>query len=88
MTEGASDLVTNPKCEDNVFTFGVVNTFHYTNHRGEWSLRTVVPLYVQWGRPCDFCPNSPEKDDEWHLVCIDLDKKATRHFRFSKIDPR
>lgn len=74
-----------PFGEMQTVVFGVVNSFTYTNHRGETAERKAVPLNLVYGKHSDFCPQSPDTGSDWMLVCFDLDKNAIRHFTLANI---
>lgn len=72
----------NTQDVDNWIVFGSVNTFRYTNHRGEVALRIVIPHALRFGQ-------SPyHKEDQWLLECYDCDKEELRTFALKDIHPR
>jgi predicted DNA-binding transcriptional regulator YafY len=52
--------------------------FTYTNHRGETSVRHVIPKSIRFG-------TTPDHTDTWLLNAFDLDRNATRTFDLSKM---
>lgn len=48
--------------------------FTYTNHRGETSLRKILPIRLWFGS------TAWHPDPQWLLEGFDLDKQATRDF--------
>lgn len=78
-------LPKNTQDVDNFITFGVVNTFRYTNHKGETEDRKVIPLWLRYGQA------ELHKEDQWLLECIALDRgngAEYRTFALSGIHPR
>jgi hypothetical protein len=55
-------------------------TFPYTNWRGEFSVRRVLPIRV-WFGSTDWHP-----EPQWLLRALDLDKGGERDFAFSQIN--
>lgn len=56
-------------------TFGVVNSFYYTNHKGEREFRRMVPLCLRFG-------TTPyHKEAQWLLECFDPSKATTGFYR-------
>lgn len=53
--------------------------FHYTNHRGERSWRTVVPEHMWWG------VTAWHPQEGWLLRAFDMDKREYRDFAWSGI---
>lgn len=83
-----NEIPYDTRCESNIYTFGTLVTFTYTNHRNETAVRKVVPLHLVYGRHCDYCPGDTNTESEWLLVCFDTERNAVRHFALSKIEPR
>jgi predicted DNA-binding transcriptional regulator YafY len=54
-------------------------TFTYVNHRGEESLRRVIPLYPFFGSTEFYA------DPHWLLRCWDLDRQAERDFDLARM---
>lgn len=56
-------------------TFGVLNVFYYTNHRGERQFRKMIPLCLRFG-------TTPyHKDAQWLVECIDPSKADSGFYR-------
>jgi hypothetical protein len=77
----------NTQDVDNFITFGVVNTFRYTNHKGETRMRRVIPLCLRFGTSLD------HPQDQWLLECMAVDCEGGtvadyRTFALSGIHPR
>jgi len=51
----------------------------YTNHRGETSIRNVIPQDIRYGA------NGWHPEPQWFLVAYDLDRKAMRYFAMRSI---
>lgn len=51
----------------------------YTNYRGERSVRTILPLRIEFGS------NEFHTERQWFLVALDLDKAAERTFAMKDI---
>lgn len=77
-------LPANNQDVDNFITFGTINTFRYTNHRGETAMRRVIPLCIRFGD----CKCDTEAKDQWLLEAYDCEKQQYRTFVLSKIHPR
>lgn len=60
--------------------FGVVNTFWYTNHRGEREKREFVPLHLRFGT----CPYYPTP--QWLMECYDPIKNAPRTLALANVE--
>jgi predicted DNA-binding transcriptional regulator YafY len=72
-------LVKEANEEHNIIIFGAVNTFRYTNWKGETSLRKVLPCCIRYGHS-EYHP-----EDQWLLEAIDLDKMDYRTFALDGI---
>lgn len=69
----------------NAISFGTINRFRYTNHRGETADRRVIPCCLRFGST-EYYP-----EPQWLLECIDLDKLQEggyRTFALKNIEPR
>ena len=51
----------------------------YTNHRGETSIRTIMPKAIQ------FLSNEWHLEEQWCLIAHDLEKNAERTFACKNI---
>lgn len=60
---------------------GVVWSFYYRNHRGEESLRRVIPVRIEY---CAQPEYYPDDGPQWFLYAVDLDRKANRHFMMKR----
>jgi predicted DNA-binding transcriptional regulator YafY len=78
-------LPVNNQDVDNFIVFGSVNTFRYTNYKGEVGMRKVIPLCLRFNHL-----GSSEKfyKDQWVLECFDLDKNDYRTFALKDIHTR
>lgn len=56
--------------QSSYITFGVINHFYYTNHRGERRLRRMIPLCLRFGT------TQYHKDAQWLLECLDCERIA------------
>ncbi len=73
---------TNTQDVQNFIVFGTLNTFKYKNHRGETSMRKVIPHCLRYG-------NTPlHQEDQWLLEAFDCVKGEFRTFALKDIDPR
>jgi hypothetical protein len=69
--------------EQNFIIFGAVNTFLYTNHRGETATYEVIPCCLRFGH------NEYHKEGQWLLECVCPDKPGVyRTFALKDIHPR
>lgn len=53
---------------------GKILRFGYTNHRGEYSLRRVVPEYIWFGI------TEYHLEEQWLMRAFDIDKEDYRDF--------
>ena len=60
--------------------FGAMNTFMYTNHRGERLLKTFIPLTLRYGTG----PAYPT--DRWLLEVFDVGKNAYRTYELANLE--
>lgn len=72
----------NSQDVDNFIVFGAVNTFRYTNYKGETEMRRVIPHCLRFGRT----EHHPE--NQWLLECYDCQRNAPRTFTLKDIHPR
>jgi hypothetical protein len=56
-----------------------VVTIGYLNHRGEISIRTIIPTYFGWGK------NDYHPEPTFLLDAYDLDKRAHRTFAMNNV---
>lgn len=54
--------------------FGELTQRKYKNHRGEVTLRTFIPLRIEYG------VTEHHKETQWFLHTFDMDKKDYRTF--------
>lgn len=59
--------------------FGQVQELHYTNHKGEYGWRRVVPQYLWYGE------NEHHEGAQWFLEVFVLDKHDNRSFALAGI---
>jgi predicted DNA-binding transcriptional regulator YafY len=55
---------------------------NYTNHRGEYQTRRILPVRVYFGK-VEWHPES-----QWLLEAVDLDKEVLRTFAMKEIEWR
>lgn len=60
---------------------GALLTFPYTNHKGEYGIRTATFAGIEYGS------NEWYPDPQWFIRTWDLDKNAARSFALNLIDP-
>lgn len=72
----------NDQDVENFIVFGSLNTFRYTNWKGETEMRRVIPHCLRFGQ------TPYHKEDQWLLECFDCDKEALRTFALKDIHPR
>jgi predicted DNA-binding transcriptional regulator YafY len=80
---------------DNFLVFGCVNTFRYTNWKGETEMRKIVPICLRFGvsehHKASYDLNVHEDEQGggiWLLEAFDMDKQALRTFALKDIHPR
>lgn len=54
-------------------------TVRYKNHKGEESIRNILPISLWFGS------TAWHREPQWLLHCFDLDKQATRDYAMSGI---
>lgn len=66
--------------EEHFIVFGSVNTFVYTNHRGETGTRKVVPHALRYG-----IAEGHHNEPQWLLEVFDVDRQALRTYALKDI---
>lgn len=71
-------IAVNEQSRENVFVFGSINTFKYTNWKGETEERKVIPLCLRFGSlKCVTAKEGGFKgydEPQWLLECIAADR--------------